>query len=421
MEQHATTVAQPQQQLSPKPVHAIRYLHGAHALRSKLAETHGASRAVAATSLLTSLLLTCDAMPGVMNRMRRGGWVKFWTSQIVALSDQSESTQRRARSILRDAGVLEERRLTSGEIAMRIDLHKLLAATPAIVGAPGDDVTVQEPKRRRNVQVRGAVNMTDIRPYGAPELQTLSTTGTGALTRIREAIGESETPTNDLKIPGGIDSGPKRPIFSMHTSTGDANATRLETRSEPLSDADRDLVADVILAFSQHSSIARLAKAKSLRTPSAQATARSVAAMIREGVPVDALASATTHHLDEQYRQTGNVVWSLTYCEPAYDRLHSDWTMRRAQQNRLRDEQVKRTARDAEMRAEVVDNTVVDEVMTKYRRARSTPPPVASTDAATTDGDLRREIDALVETEGGHRDHGRCSGVPIPAQGDATP
>ena len=96
MEQHATTIAQPQQQLSPKPVHAIRYLHGARALRATLAETHGASRAVAATSLLSSLLLTCDAMPGVMNRVRRGGWVKFWTSQIVALSDQSESTQRRA-------------------------------------------------------------------------------------------------------------------------------------------------------------------------------------------------------------------------------------------------------------------------------------------------------------------------------------
>ena len=146
MEQNAATVAQHHQQLSPKPVHAIRYLHGARALRATLAETHGGSRAVAATSLLTSLLLTCDAMPGVMNRLRRGGWVKFWTSQIVALSDQSESTQRRARSILRDAGVLEERRLTSGEISMRIDLELLLAATPAIVGAPDDDVTVQEPK-----------------------------------------------------------------------------------------------------------------------------------------------------------------------------------------------------------------------------------------------------------------------------------
>ena len=135
-EHRASTVLQPQQRLSPKPVHAIRYLHGARALRQTLAEAHGASRAVAATSLLTSLLLTCDAMPGVMNRMRRGGWVKFWTSQIVALSDQSESTQRRARAILRDAGVLEERRLTSGEITIRINLKKLLTATPATVGAP---------------------------------------------------------------------------------------------------------------------------------------------------------------------------------------------------------------------------------------------------------------------------------------------
>jgi hypothetical protein len=236
---------------------------------------------------------------------------------------------------------------------------------------------------------------------------------------MREAVSGSGTPTNDLEISGGIDSGASWPIFSMYDSTGDANATPLETQSEPLSDADRDLVADVFLAFSKHPSIARLAKASSPRTPAAQATARRVAAMIREGVPVDALASATTHHLDKQYRQTSNVVWSLSYCEPAYDRLHSDWTMRRAQQKRLRDEQANRTARDAEVRAEVVDDAVVDEVMTRYRRSRPTPASPAG-DAARTDGDIRREIDALVATEGGHCDHGILSGVPIPAQGDAT-
>jgi hypothetical protein len=355
-----------------------------------------------------------------MNRLRRGGWVNFWTSQIVDLSDQSESTARRARSILRDAGVLEERHLTSGEIAMRFDLNRLLAATPAVVGAPDDDVTVQEPKRRRNVQVKPAVNMTDIRSYGAP-VHTLSTMVSGAPTRMREAVGGFGTPTNDLKIPRGIDSGPERPIFSTYTSTGDANATRLETRSEPLSDADRDLVSGVLSAFTQHPSIARLAKASPPRTASALATARRVAAMIREGVPIGALASATTHHLDAQYRQTGAVVWSLSYCEPAYDRLYSEWTMHRAQQTRLRDEQAQRTARDAEMRAEVVDDAVVDEVMTRYRRVRPRSTPVASTDAAMTDGDLRREIDALVAMEGGHSDHGVLGGVPIPTQDGATP
>ncbi|MBT3271493.1 hypothetical protein HN371_30415 [Candidatus Poribacteria bacterium] len=400
MEQHATAVAQPDPQLLSKPVHAIRYLHGAHALRSTLAETHGASRAVAATSLLTSLLLTCDAMPGVMNRLRRGGWVKFWTSQIVALSGQSESTQRRARSILRDAGVLEERRLTSGEIAMQIDLKKLLAATPSVVGAPDDDVTVQEPTPKRKVAAKAAVNMTDIRPYGAPELQTLSTTGTGTPTRMREAVGEPDALTNDLEFSERIDSGTEGPTTSVEVSTGDANAIPVEPGPEPLSASDRELVSDVFLAFSKHPSIARSAKTNPLRTPAAQATAQRVAAMVREGVPAGALASATTQHLDAMYRQTGAVVWSPTYCEPAYDRLHSEWTMRRAQQLRLRKQQTVRSALRAKMSAEVVDDAVVDEVMTKYRRTRPTPLPTP----ATGGDDLRREIDALVVTKASEED-----------------
>ncbi len=392
MEQHATAVAQPDPQLLPKPVHAIRYLHGAHALRSTLAETHGASRAVAATSLLTSLLLTCDAMPGVMNRLRRGGWVKFWTSQIVALSDQSESTQRRARSILRDTGVLEERRLTSGEIAMRIDLSKLHAATPAIVGAPDDDVTVQEPTPKRKAAAKAAVNMTDILPYGAPELQTLSTTGTGAPTRIREAIGGPDALTNDLEIPERSSSGAEDPTTSLEVSTGAVNATPVAHGPEPLSASDRELVTDVFSAFSNHPSIARSAKTNPLRTPAAQATAQRVAAMVREGVPADALACATTAHLDAMYRQTGAVVWSPTYCEPAYDRLHSEWTMRRAQQRRLREQQADRALRMAAWDAETADTSVVDEVMARYRRPRPTPLPTP----ATGGNDLRREIDALM-------------------------
>jgi hypothetical protein len=400
MEQHATAVAQHQQQLSSKPVHAIRYLHGARALRSTLAETHGASRAVAATSLLTSLLLTCDAMPGVMNRLRRGGWVKFWTSQIVDLSGQSESTQRRARSILRDAGVLEERRLTSGEIAVQIDLVKLLAATPSVVGAPDDDVTVQEPTPKRKVAAKAAVNMTDIRPYGAPELQTLSTTGTGAPTRMREAVVGPEARTNDLEFSERFDSGPDGPTTSVELSTGDANATPVEHRSEPLSALDRELVTDVFLAFSKHPSIARSARTGPLRTPAAQATARRVAAMIREGVPVDALASATTTHLDARYRETCAVVWSLTYCEPAYDRLHSEWTMRRAQQRRLREEKAERTLRVATSRAEIADASVVDEVMTKYRRVKPEDKPTPPDGHPMTSADVRREIDALMSAKG---------------------
>jgi hypothetical protein len=400
MEQHATAVAQQQQQLSSKPVHAIRYLHGARALRSTLAETHGASRAVAATSLLTSLLLTCDAMPGVMNRLRRGGWVKFWTSQIVDLSGQSESTQRRARSILRDAGVLEERRLTSGEIAMQVDLELLLAGTPAVVGAPDGDVTVRELTPKRKVAAKAAVNMTDIRPYGAPELQTLSTTGTGAPTRMRETVVGPEARTNDLEYSQRIDSGPDGPTTSVEVSTGDANATPVEHRPEPLSASDRELVTDVFSAFSEHPSIARSAKTAPLRTPAAQATARKVAAMIREGVPVDALASATTTHLDARYRETGAVVWSPTYCEPAYDRLHSEWTMRRAQQRRLRAQKAERTSCMATWRAGMADASVVDEVMTKYRRVKPTDQPAPPDEHAITSKDVRREIDALMSGEG---------------------
>ena len=120
--------------------------------------------------------------------------------------------------------------------------------------------------------------------------------------------------------------------------------------------------------------------------------------MVREGIPVGALASATTHHLDEMTRQTGAVVWSSTYCEPAYDRVHSDWTMRRAQRTRVREEQA---ARAAEWREESVDDDVVDEGMAKYRRAKptSTPTPAALDDATTAD-DVRRELDALFIAKG---------------------
>ena len=147
--------------------------------------------------------------------------------------------------------------------------------------------------------------------------------------------------------------------------------------------------------------------------------------MVREGVPAGALASATTPHLDALYRQTGAVVWSPTYCEPAYDRLHSDWTMRRAQQRRLREQQAERSVRLVEMRAEVVDDALVDEVMTKYRRSRPTPRPTPVTGGE----DLRREIDALMEAKGDVRDgemptrvgHGDSYRVPATvAQGRST-
>ncbi|MBT3265549.1 hypothetical protein HN371_00275, partial [Candidatus Poribacteria bacterium] len=110
---------QPEGQPSPRPVHSIRYMHGARFLRATIAERHGRAVAKSATSMLWSLLLTCDAMPGVMNRLRGGGWVRFWTSQLVELSGEAERTQRRLRSVLREVGALEERHLTSGQIAMR--------------------------------------------------------------------------------------------------------------------------------------------------------------------------------------------------------------------------------------------------------------------------------------------------------------
>jgi hypothetical protein len=359
--QHATTVLQPKRRLSAGPVHTIRYLHGARALRSTIAERHGRAIATSATSLLTSLLLTCDAMPGVMNRLRRGGWVKFWTSQIVELSGEAERTQRRLRSVLRDVGAIEERRLTSGQIAMRFDFKRLLAASPAIVGAPDDDVTVREPEPRREAAERGPASVADIRPYGAPELQTLSTTGTGYTACAREALDHSADLTNDLEFPENIDGGTERPITPVAATTVEPDTTP----PEPLYDSDRELTVDVFAAFSKHPSVARSAKANPFRTPAAQATSRRVAAMIREGVPVDALASATTEHLDSLYRQTHGVVWSPTYCEPAYDRLHSEWTMRRAQRRRLREEQRARTAQWAEWHAEPVDDgnsTAVDSV-----------------------------------------------------------
>ena len=147
--------------------------------------------------------------------------------------------------------------------------------------------------------------------------------------------------------------------------------------------------------------------------------------MIREGVPVDALASATTHHLNALYRQTGAVVWSPTYCEPAYDRLHSDWTMRRAQQRRLREQQAERSVRLVEMRAEVVDDALVDEVMTKYRRSRPIPVPTP----APSGDDVRREIDALMVAKNVNHgrgmstrvDHGDLGRVPSTAASDETP
>ncbi|MBT7805712.1 hypothetical protein HN766_09495, partial [Candidatus Poribacteria bacterium] len=357
---------QPEGQPSPRPVHSIRYMHGARFLRATIAERHGRAVAKSATSMLWSLLLTCDAMPGVMNRLRGGGWVRFWTSQLVELSGEAERTQRRLRSVLREVGALEERHLTSGQIAMRFCFTKLLAASPAIVGAPDGDVTVRGPEApRKTVAAKATVakaaakkrsaSLADIRPYGAPDLQTPSATGTVSPARVREAVGEGRAPTNELEIPERIDREPDRPTTSVGASTGDADATRLE----PLSKADRELVADVFQAFSEHPSVARLARREPLRTPAAQATARRVAAMIREGVPADALASATTAHLDAITRQTGAAVWSPTYCEPAYDCLHSEWTMRRAQQRRLRDERERRALHAAALRDEVVDDALV--------------------------------------------------------------
>jgi hypothetical protein len=392
----------------PKPVHPIRYMHGARFLLAPVAERHGRAVAKSARSMLWSLLLACDAMPGVMNRLRGDGWVLFWTSQLVELSGEAERTQRRLRSVLREVGALEERHLTSGQIAMRFCFTKLLEASPAIVGAPDDDVTVREPERHSKAATaagKGSASLADIRPYGAPELQTLSTTGTGAPARVREAAGEAGTQTNDLRIPDPdpeqIDREPERSTTSVDASTGAANATSQVAPQEPLSKADRELVAGVLQAFSKHPSVERLAQSHPLRTQAAQDTARRVATMIREGVSSDALAVATTQHLDAMCRQTGAGVWSPTYCERAYDRLHSDWTMRRAQQRRLRDERERRASRATELREEVVDAAVVDDVMARYRR--STPASETTRpadDGATTREELRREIDALIASRG---------------------
>jgi hypothetical protein len=242
---------------------------------------------------------------------------------------------------------------------------------------------------------------------------------------MREAVVGPNALTNDLECSGRNDTGPDEPITSVEVSTGDVHATPVEPGLEPLSASDRELVTNVFFAFSKHPSIARSAKTNPLRTPAAQATARRVAAMIREGVPVDALASTTTAHLDARYRETRAVVWSPTYCEPAYDRLHSDWTMRRARQRRLREQQLERSARAGEMLAEVVDDALVDEVMTKYRRAR----PISVPAPAPDGDDLRREIGALmvaksINHESGMStrvDHGDPCRVPLTAVSDETP
>ena len=233
---------------------------------------------------------------------------------------------------------------------------------------------------------------------------TLSTTGTEHYARMREPDGPARDSTNDLEIPEKIDGGERCPTTQVVATAKDADATT----SGPLSDSDRELTGDVLAAFSQHPSVARSVKANPLRTPAAQVTSRRVAAMIREGVPVDALASATTHHLDDMYRRTGTIVWSPTYCEPAYDRLHSEWAMRRAQQRRLREQQAERSARLAEMREEVADDTVVNEVMMKYRCVKATDRSAPSTEQATTSEDVRREIDALLSAKGAHRARRRC-------------
>jgi hypothetical protein len=70
--------------------------------------------------------------------------------------------------------------------------------------------------------------------------------------------------------------------------------------------------------------------------------------------------------------------------------------MRRAQQRRLREQQAERSVHLAEIRAEVVDDALVDEVMTKYRRSRPTPRPTPVTGGE----DLRWEIDALMAAKG---------------------
>jgi hypothetical protein len=273
--------------------------------------------------------------------------------------------------------------------------------SPSIVGAPDDDVTIRELEPSRQGAGRVSASVADTRPYGAPDLQTLSTTGTEYPACGREALDHSADLTNDSEIPEKIDGGAERPITPVVATVEDPDATP----PEPLSDSDRDLIGNVLAAFSNHPSVARSAKANPVRTPSAQATSRRVAAMIREGVPVDALASATTSHLDDLYRQTRCVVWSPTYCEPAYDRLHSEWTMRRAEERRLRDEKQARDYQWTRWQEEKADPVVAEAVMAKYRLSAPTTDPVRPTgDVAKTDEELRREIDALRAAKGANHD-----------------
>ena len=98
--------------------------------------------------------------------------------------------------------------------------------------------------------------------------------------------------------------------------------------------------------------------------------------------------------------------------------------MRRAQQRRLREQQAERSACLAEMRAEVVDDALVDEVMTKYRRSRPTPVPTP----APGGDDVRREIDALMVAKNVNHEHGMSPRVdrgdpcraPLTAASDET-
>jgi hypothetical protein len=50
----------------------------------------------------------------------------------------------------------------------------------------------------------------------------------------------------------------------------------------------------------------------------------------------------------------------------------------------------------------MADASVVDEVMTKYRRVKPTDQPAPPDEQAMTSEDLRREIDALMSAKGAH-------------------